>query len=41
MQPDIQSNVADGPTRGSLGAPASRKACTYARSWYFRELQAG
>jgi hypothetical protein len=24
--PDIQSNVADGPTRGSSGAPASRKA---------------
>jgi hypothetical protein len=30
-------NVADGPTRGSLGTPASRKACTYARSWSIRD----
>jgi small-conductance mechanosensitive channel len=28
--------VADGPTRGSLGTWASRKACTYARSWSIR-----
>jgi hypothetical protein len=34
--PDIQSNVADGTTRGSLGTWASRKACTYARSWSIR-----
>jgi len=31
-----QPNVADGPTRGSLGTPVSRKACTYARSWSIR-----
>ena len=36
IPPDIQSNVADGPTRGSSAAPASRKACTYARSWSIR-----
>ncbi len=29
-------NVADGPTRGSLGTPPSRKACTYARSCSIR-----
>ena len=29
-------NVADGPTRGSSGAPPSRRACTYARSWSIR-----
>jgi len=28
--------VADGPTRGSLRTSASRKACTYARSWSIR-----
>ena len=34
--PDIQSNVADGPTRGSPGTPPSRRACTYARSCSIR-----
>jgi hypothetical protein len=28
--------VADGPIRGSPGTPASRRACTYARSWSSR-----
>jgi hypothetical protein len=31
-----QPGLADGPIRGSLGSWASRKACTYARSWSIR-----
>jgi hypothetical protein len=31
-----QPGLADGPTRGSLGTWASRRACTYARSWSMR-----
>jgi DNA-binding SARP family transcriptional activator len=31
-----QPGLADGPTRGSPGTPASRKACRYARSWSIR-----
>jgi hypothetical protein len=34
--PGSQSNVADGPSRGSPRTSASRKACTYARSWSIR-----
>ena len=31
-----QPALADGPIRGSLGTSASRRACTYARSWSIR-----